>query len=294
MYVFIAFLSPAVHALSCIVDAHLSNNVFEKIPSLVFYATISNILIIPFLFLFGTPVLPPLKVLTVLFVIACIEVFYQIPYYLALRNIDTSIVVALFSLGKIAVPVLAYFIVDEKLSFWQYAGFALIVSSGFFLNFDLKKCKLNSAFFLMLIVSVLLSLSTVLSKYSLQNIDFVTVLFWVSLFATIISLLFLLFPQSRADIVSCFPAYKKKIKLFLFNELLNQGGTFFETVALAHLPVLMIKSINASQSIFTLMSGFLLYKLFGDQFKENLDTREMIKKLISFTVIIVGIGLVLR
>ena len=46
MYVLIAFLTPLLHALSCIVDAHFSNNIFKKVPSLVFYATISNIVFI--------------------------------------------------------------------------------------------------------------------------------------------------------------------------------------------------------------------------------------------------------
>ena len=293
MYVLIAFLTPLLHALSCIVDAHFSNNIFKKVPSLVFYATISNIIIIPFLFLFGTPIIPPLEILAILFIISLIEVCYQIPYYHALRNIDTSIVVALFSLGKIAVPVLAYFIVNEKLNFTQYCGFGIILLSTFLLNFDIKKLKINIAFFLMLVVSLLLSLSSVLSKYSLQSVDFVTVLFWGSLFATSISLSLLLLPQYRTDIISSFPKYKKRIKLFLSNEILNQGGTLAGTIALAHLPVLAVKSIGSSQSIFTLLLGFVLYKIFGNRFNENLTRQEVIKKLISFITIIIGINMVL-
>ena len=293
MYVLIAFLTPILHALSCIVDAHFSNNIFKKVPSLVFYATISNIIIIPFLFFFGTPIIPPLEILAILFIIALIEVCYQIPYYHALRNIDTSIVVALFSLGKITIPVLAYFIVNEKLNFTHYCGFGIILLSTFLLNFDIKKLKINIAFFLMLFVSLLLSLSSVLSKYSLQSVDFVTVLFWGSIFATSICLSLLLLPQYRTDIVSSFPQYKKRIKLFLSNEILNQGGTLAGTIALAHLPVLAVKSIGSSQSIFTLLLGFVLYKIFGKSFKENLTHQEVIKKLISFTAIIIGINMVL-
>ena len=293
MYILLAFLTPLLHALSCIVDAHFSNNIFKKVPSLVFYATISNIIIIPFLFFFGTPTIPSLEILAILFIIALIEVCYQIPYYHALRNIDTSIVVALFSLGKISVPVLAYFIVNEKLTLTQYFGFGIILLSTFWLNFDIKKLKINIAFFLMLVVSLLLSLSSVLSKYSLQSFDFVTVLFWGSIFATSISLSLLLLPQYRTDIVSSFPQYKKRIKLFLSNELLNQGGTLAGTIALAHLPVLAVKSIGSSQSIFTLLLGFVLYKIFGKSFKENLTRQEVIKKLISFTAIIIGINMVL-
>ena len=294
MYVLIAFLTPFLHALSCILDAHFSNNIFKKIPSLVFYATISNIVIIPFLFFFGMPVVPSLDILAVLFVIALIEVCYQIPYYHALRNIDTSIVVALFALGEVTLPFLAYFIVGEKLSFLQYLGFGIILLSTFLLNFDSKKFKLNIAFVLMLLVSVLLSLSAVLSKYSLQSVDFVTVVFWIALFATSISLFLLIVPQYRSDIISTFPQYKKKIKLFLSNELLNQAGSLAATIALAYLPVLVVEAVGSSQSIFTLLLGFMLYKIFGNRFKENLTRHDIVKKLISFTFIIIGIYMVLR
>lgn len=66
------------------------------------------------------------------------------------------------------------------------------------------------------------------------------------------------------------------------------------TVALAHLPLLTIESVESSQSIFTLVIGFLLYKIFGDRFKENLDKKDVIKKLISFFIIICGIYLVVK
>lgn len=65
-------------------------------------------------------------------------------------------------------------------------------------------------------------------------------------------------------------------------------------IALSQLPVLTIKSINSSQSIFTLLLGFALYKLFGDRFKENLNQKEVLKKLISFVFIMIGIYLVLK
>ena len=154
-----------MHSLSCIIDAHFSNSIFNKTTSLIFYATITNIIIIPFLFLFGTPTLPSL---TVIFIVGAIDVFYQIPYYIALRKVDTLITVALFSLGEVSVPILAYFIVGEKLSIMQYVGFGIILLSSFLLNFNRKQLKLNIAFFLMLIMSLALSLASVLEKYCLS------------------------------------------------------------------------------------------------------------------------------
>ncbi len=282
-----------MHSLSCIIDAHFSNSIFNKTTSLIFYATITNIIIIPFLFLFGTPTLPSWSSLTVIFIVGAIDVFYQIPYYIALRKVDTSITVALFSLGKVSVPILAYFIVGEKLSIMQYVGFGIILLSSFLLNFNRKQLKLNIAFFLMLIVSLALSLASVLEKYSLKEIDFVTLIFWMVLFSTSISFSFLFIKNIRQDIIDTFPKYKKAISLFLSNEVLSQGGSLAMIIALSQLPVLTIKSINSSQSIFTLLFGFVLYKIFGDRFKENLTRDKVIKKLISFIFIMIGIYLVL-
>lgn len=294
MYILIAFFAPILHSLSCIIDAHFSNSIFNKTTSLIFYATITNIIIIPFLFLFGTPTLPSWSLLTVIFIVAAIDVFYQIPYYIALRKVDTSITVALFSLGKVSVPILAYFIVGEKLSIMQYVGFGIILLSSFLLNFNRKQLKLNIAFFLMLIVSLALSLASVLEKYSLKEIDAVTLMFWMVLFSTSISFSLLFIKNIRQDIINTFPKYKKTISLFLSNEVLSQGGTLAMIIALSQLPVLTIKSINSSQSIFTLLLGFALYKLFGDRFKENLKQKEVLKKLISFVFIMIGIYLVLK
>lgn len=294
MYVLIAFLMPFFHALSCIVDSYLSNDIFKKVPTLVFYASISNSLVIPFLFLFGMPEIPSFEILTVLFVISLIEVFYLAPYFLALQYIDTSIVVALFALGQVTLPILAYFIVGEQLGFLQYLGFGIILLSSFLLNFDVKKFKLNVAFILMLIVSVLLSLSSVLSKYSLQQVDFVTVLFWIAVFSSLINFSFLLFKKYRTDIVQTFPYYAKKFKIFILNEALYQIGTLALTAALAHLPVLVTESISSSQSIFTLLLEFVIYKVCGKRFKEQLSRSDIIKKFISFAAIIIGIYIVLK
>lgn len=294
MFIFIAFLEPFLHALSCIIDAHFSNDAFKKTTTLIFYATITNVIVIPFLFLFGMPSIPSVYALAIIFVVALIDVFYQLPYYMALRKIDTSIIVALFSLGKISVPILAYFIVGEKMNITQYVGFGIILLPSVLLNFDRKCLKLNVAFFLMLAVSLALCLASVLDKYCLNEIDFVTLICWRVLFTSSIAFALLLIKNIRKDVIANFPKYKKEVPLFLGNEVLSQGGTLAMIIALSHLPVLTIKSITSSQSIFTLLIGFILYKLFGDRFKENLTRQAVVKKLISFAFIMFGIYLVLR
>lgn len=55
--------------------------------------------------------------------VSFISVFYLFPYYAALRETDTSVVAALFSLERVFVPLWAYLIVGEVVKPSQYVGF---------------------------------------------------------------------------------------------------------------------------------------------------------------------------
>lgn len=293
LFVLIAFLPPILHALSCILDSYFSNNIFKNTSTLVFFASITNIIIIPFLFLFGMPTVPPLSVLGIVALVALIDVLYLFPWYIALKHIDTSISVALFSLGEIALPFLAWFIVGEKLGTVQYLGFAIILLPSILMNMDFKKLKLNIGFWLMLMVAIMLALAVVLDKYALGSIDSITLIFWRSIMTTTMILSFLVVPRIRRDITQTLPRYIKNVHLFLSNELLSQFGSAATVVALVGLPCLTVDSISATQSIFTLVWGAVLYKLLGGKFKENLSRSEVIKKIVSFVCIVIGIYMVL-
>lgn len=139
--------------------------------------------------------------------VGMIDVFYQIPYYEALRRGDTSVVVAWFSLGYVLVPVLAYLMVDEKLSFVQYAGFGIIIAASVVLNIENpRKIKINKAFYLMLLSSLLLSLQAVLYKYALEKIDWISAVFYSALFSTLTVFGFLMPRIVRLNIKANFPA----------------------------------------------------------------------------------------
>lgn len=292
-FVLVAFLTPILHALSCVLDSYFSNNIFKNTSTLVFFATITNIIIVPFLFLFGTPTIPSTSVFWVIGLTALIDVVYLFPWYIALKHIDTSISVALFSLGEIALPFLAWFIVGEKLGLMQYLGFAIILLPNILMNLDLKNLKLNIGFWMMLSVALMLALAVVFDKYALGSVDSITLIFWRSIMTTTMALLFLLVPRIRRDVWQTLPSYTKNIHLLLGNEFLSQAGSAASIVALAGLPCLIVDSIGATQSIFTLLWGALLYKIFKDKFKENLSGTEVVKKMVSFVFIIIGIYMVL-
>lgn len=291
--VLIAFLCPVLHAVSNIIDAHISNDIFKKLPTITFYNCISNVAAVPLVLLFGMPQWVEWEMLLYLFVVGAIDVLYQIPYYQALRKGDTSVICACFSLGYIIVPVLAYFIVGESLSWMQYLGFGIIIFFSMLLSIgDLQSIKINAAFYLMMASSLMLSVQVVLYKYVLESVDWISAIFYATIFSTMVTFTFLLKKNYRKDIVDNRKRYCSKYKVFLFNEFLSQMGGIASIFAMSILPVVVIEGINATQPIFVLSFGIILYYVFGDKFKENISKGLVLKKLVSFIFIVLGVILI--
>lgn len=290
-----AFLSPASHAVSNIIDSHFSNSLFKKVPTLVFYGCITNFIALPVLFFFGWPQAVPLHLIPLIFLSATLGFVYLFPYYMALKKVDTSIVAALFSLGKIILPVLAFFIVGEKLSNLQYFGFSIIILFNLILNIDNpRKIKINSGFWLMLLCSILVTVDAVICKKILMELDWVSTVFYITIIVNSFILSMLLVPKLRKDIVKHFGAYRKNFKLFILLEISDRFGSIPAVFALSILPVLVAESIFSVQPIFVLLFGVILYKIFGDKFKEDVSKNHVIKKIICFAFIILGVAMVIK
>lgn len=287
-----AFISPAVHSLSNIFDAFIIGNLFKRTSTTIFYANITNI-IGPLALLFYGPIhFLPLNTLPYAFLIGLINVGYLYPYYKALKTTDTSIITALFSLEKLFIPFWAYMIVGELLQPLQYIGLGIIIAASLVLNIDnSKKIKINSGFWLMLATSLLLSFETVFYKKILQQTDWISAAFWCTIITYVLRWFIFFNKKARQDIIKNFTLYKKHIKAFCFMEIFDQLGDLSPVFALAIIPVLVETSISSTQPIFVVIYGYLLTKLFGDKFRENLTRREIIKKFICFVLIGIGVNL---
>ncbi len=212
----IAFIAPMLHAASNILDARVSNFLFKSNSATIFYLGITNLFVLPFLVLLGGIEILTISVqgLPILFVVALFEILYQIPYFKSLKRIDTSVVGAMFSLGKILLPIFAYIIVGEQLFFWQYVGFFIIIATTLFLN--LKKgvsIQINFAFYLMLIASLMVTLNTIFSKKALLEMNWLSFSFYYIVFSDIFLFLALLYPKFFKNIKKDFKVFKKNFSL---------------------------------------------------------------------------------
>lgn len=284
-----AFVGPIVGAAGNIIDAHISNHIFRRLSTVLFYNNITNLIGVPFLLLFGMPTLFDLSLLPALLAVSAITIGYQVPYYKALKSIDTSIISALLALGKIIIPVMAYFMLGEKLSFWQYIGFFIIIWFSLILNHKKsKKLKINRAFYYMLFVSIIIAVQMVLFKYILNYLDWVSTSFYTIIFSNLWLSLCFFQKRARRDIYHRWPKYRAKIHYFLLNEGLDQTGNITAKYALSQLSVVTTTGIASTQPIFVLISCIILHHFFGKKIKEKICKKHIIKKSICFVMILLG------
>lgn len=297
MRILIAFISPISHALSNIVDNHMTNNLFKSIWTLTFYNACVSIFFLPLIFFVELPHFPPVSIWPFLFLIVIINIWYLYPYYKALQSDDTSIVCSLFSLGKVFVPIFAFFIVGETLTSIQYIGFIVIVLSSTLLTIKIEwkiKIKFNKSFWYMLWVSIMLSCEAVIYKYMFEAVSRSTGFLWTRILGIAAVFLFLCVPILRKDIFLHFTKARTALPILLGQESLDFLGSASATYVLSIVPVTLAKGISSTQSIFVLLYAIVLWRFFPHIFKEELTKSSIMKKILLFVVIIWGVVMVIR
>ncbi len=288
-------VSALLHAGANIIDSYLSNKIFKRLANLIFFSSLFNVFFLPLVFLVAMPKAIDFHSLLIILLISLIEVGYQYPYYWALKRADTSIVVSLFSLGDILTPLFAFLLVGEHLHHSQYVGFFIVTLASFLLTLNIKKLRLNTSLFLMLIVSIILTLQTVLWKYLFeQGLSWSTTIVWKTILQVAIASLFLFVPKNYQE----FKGYYKKAKtiglLFFFNQFLTWGGEVVALFALLVLPASIEKGIGSVQPLFVLLLAFLFAKKLPQVFKEYVGKDMLWRKITLFIVMIIGIFLIIK
>jgi len=285
-------IASACYGFSNVIDNYFSNKIFKDIPSLVFYASLFNILFIPLVFFKEIPKFPTVAELPYFIILGITGVAYLFPYYKALQHDDTSVVVSLFSLGKIFVPFLAFFLIHERLSVLQYLGFIIIIISSALLTWNgTTKLRFNMSFYYMLFVAFLIAFEGVIYKHLFTSVSWATGLVWSLVFTFIFSLFLFLIPKNRRNIISQFHRFRKNFYYFLIEELATFGGTAFKTLAISTASITLVEGVMSFLSFFVLVYAILFSTIFPYIFKEKISARDLIKKGILF--ILMGIGVVL-
>jgi len=293
-WIIFALLTPILHGFSNVIDNHFTNNLFKKTTTLVFFASFTNVLFLPLIFLLDFPLLITFSQIPLFIILGLTGVGYLYPYYKALQNDDTSIVVSLFSLGKIFVPLFAFFMVGEKLSFLQYIGFLAVIVGATLLTISGKrKFYFNNSFFWMILCTIILAFEAVIYKYVFTFMSWGTGFTWSTIFSFIFALSFLFITKTRKNIFSQIKTFKNNFWVFSLEEFLTFGGSATFTFAISLTSVTLVSAIGSFQPVFVLLYTLILGSFFPKVFKENITSASISKKLVMFLIMILGATLIL-
>ena len=290
-WIILSFCYPLLYGFNNIINGLLINKLFPNKYVLIFFKSITNLLFVPLILFWGMPSFPGYNFLFLYFILGTLDLVYVIPYYNALKNIDTSIVGALFSLGRILIPIMTYFFLGEQLKLSQYIGFSLIVLSSLALsikNFHFP--KINKAFYLMLLSSAIRSVFAVIEKYTINaDGNWINKLVYPPIFTTLLPCLLLFSSKYRKLIAEKTAIFKSKIFVFLSMELFSFIALAVMFYILPHISAVLKTSISSTMPIFILLTQIVLNKFFGIVTIENLTKFEIIKKFVLFILMSVGV-----
>lgn len=291
MAVFVVLFGAFSYALSAIIYGYLCNNQFKNPITLTFYTSIINFVFLPLILFWGLPTFPPLDVIPAYLALGLISLLVQIPAYRAFKENDTSVVNCLWTLGKVILPFAAFLFLGEKLSYLQYLGFFLIVFSNIFLNLDCsRKSKLNLAFFLMLGCSLLNTTSSIIEKYILkEDTNWINLIVYVNIFSTIMTSFLLLNNKWRADIKQSAQMFIVCWRHFIGAEILSFIGHCCGIYALSKLPLVVKSALSSTESAFILVLSIFMIKVLKFDLKEKTSRKDIVKKVICFSLVILGI-----
>lgn len=274
-----------------LIDNHLISNIFKKPSSLMFYSSISNILFIPLLWIIALPKIPEWNLMIPLMIVGICEVAYLYPYYKALKIDESSVVIALFSLGKIFIPIIAYFVVGERLTYLHYIGFIIIVFSSFAITKQ-GRLMFKKSLWYMFATGIILSIHASVYKYNLEKLDWITAMTWTTLFSTIL-ILILALTRFRKETIQIRHKFFKNIHYFITNEAINFIAFALLIYSFSIASVTLVEGVLALQPIILILLVLAGQRFYPRFFKEDISAKSLLRKTFYFLLIAAGIWIIL-
>jgi drug/metabolite transporter (DMT)-like permease len=286
-----AIASPASYAVCNITDNYLAGRFKGKLSTLLASERLLQLsIILPFIFYFAAPMISiPLPLLGIMALCATLHFIQIFPYYIALKHSDTSIIVSLFSLGKIFVPILATCFLGEHLKPVQYIGFFMIIGASFALTFNPRKFHINQSLLYMCVSSLLGATIAVLGKYVLmQGIDWELCTLWEYAFGGVIAFIVISAVSPRKFTSTWKDKSTRTKKMFFAGSVFAIAGTGLFLLALSLLPTSIAVAINSTQALFVGLYAKLFDKKLPGLFKENSSNLHPAIKYTGLLTIIAG------
>jgi drug/metabolite transporter (DMT)-like permease len=296
---FVALGAPFLWALVNIADNYLVGRFSQKEKErssggLVLFSSLIGIVIAFVIWIF-VPNVFNVSVLDklLLFVCGILTVVWIILYLFTLEIEETSAVVPWFLSIPVFGYILGYFFLGETLILQQFIGSGIILLGLTLISIDLKgerKKFKHKPMLYMIFGCLAIAVSGIIFKYVTIEGNFWVSSFWEYLGLGLTGfLIFLLIPKHREEFLRMNRIGGHKIFIVnIVSELMSVSGNLLTNFALLLAPVAMVYLVGSFQPVIVLFLTIIGTRFFPHLVKENISRKNLLPKIISILIIIVG------
>jgi len=219
---------------------------------------------------------------------------YYFFYFKSLAVESPSVVIAMLGLVPATLPILAYFLLDERLTSTQLIGFIVVLIASLALAMtEVKKFKFSAALLPVLIVVTILDTTSLLTKYVYDQAAFYPAFMVFSIglgLGGIYFALIMFFDKRKHDLSIFKRSIHKLFVIFVVVELLAVGAEFTSSLAVSRGAVSLVRVVEGIQPMYLLLIALLLHPLSPKHFREATEG-QLVKKF--GLMIVISSGLVL-
>lgn len=288
-----ALLAPLIYTVVNFIDKYLVSRVVKEHDAMPIYTSLAGFLAgTVFWVVTGFPKLALFDGLIVILT-GILTAWSLIVYFKALAIEDTSNVILFFQMFPIISLVLSSLFLHEAITSIQLGGFVLVLVATILVSVKKKKkhFHFSKGFLLILVYDLLYALSGVLIKFAINANSFSKILSYESWGVGLGGfMVFIFFPSVRKAFRKNLKKIKKRAVGVIF---LNESG-FILAKSLTFLAfslgaVALVAVLENTQIFYGIFLGYLLTKMIPKVFKENIEKKELLKKIFASVILFFGI-----
>ncbi|MFA6428417.1 MAG: DMT family transporter [Candidatus Buchananbacteria bacterium] len=293
IWLFLVIIAQFLNAIVFVIDKYLLTKQISRPVVYTFYIATLGLII-----LLAAPwglYLPSAWQLIIALASGVLYSLALLAFFSALKVEEASrIVPYIGGLQPIFVFAFAYFLVGERLTTWQLVAFELLVLGSLLITSEGKKVN-TKALILATTSTFLFAASYAVSKYSYNELGFLCAFIWRSVGAFLAVVPFLFFAKYRTAIFAkSQPLPKKTQFLFLTNQALGAIGFFLINYAISLGSVSLINAMQGVQYAFLLIITVVISLKAPQIFKEAVNKKILLQKILAIIIISGGLYLVIK
>lgn len=302
--ILLAIIAAIFYAATNHIDKYLISKAVKNADyrALILVSTIiaGGVMAIIYLFVCNFQLAFDVPSIILLFINSTISVLALISYYKALDRDDTTIIVIMFQLIPVFMLLLSPLMLkDQYINPLQLIGGLLITSAAIFLTYEPAHKKFNKERLITLAMMAFSSFGYaiwfIIERYVNQEHDFNQTILWTNITLFLVGIIILIFIKSfRKSFTKMLKNNGTKVVgLNLLNELLSSFSNVFSTFAGTIIPVALVSFVTQGvQPFAAMLIGLLITKLFPKIEKEKITKADIIKRVITIIVCVIGLGFI--